>query len=370
MQRDNTPDWPIVALIGCYPPPFGGISVQLQRLSDYLEQAGVEHTVYNTASLAEDPPRILSVVAHRRWWYAKFLATHRCRIVHLLLVDWAACVLFAIAATFRPGKYVLSIPGRNISQPLKSTIPGIAPLTRWMLRQMDTIIASNSDIARDCIGLGGISPERVCIIPAFIPPATAKPSSIPEYIREYMSQHSPLLSAVGWIGETYEGVDLYGLDMMMTLVKRLKGDHPRIGLIISVNGGPENEVRETIRRARHAAGDSILLVKESLSEFTPVAQQSALFLRPTNTDGDAVSIREALYVGTPVIASNAVPRPSPCVLFINRDIDDFEYHVREALGDQEALKSRIAEYSVADNAESMLLVYERLIRGEQYGSSE
>ncbi len=370
MRRDDEKDRLDVALIGSYPPPFGGISVHLKRLSGYLEQEGVEHILYNTVSAAEEPGRVVSVAAHRVSWYMRFLLTHRCRVVHLLSVNWFARVMFGMAAALRTGKYVLSIHGRSVSEALKSKNPVIALLTQWMLRRMDAIVASNPDIERDCIEVARVFPERVHIIPAFIPPSTVDEAEIPEHIREYIAGHSPVLSAVGWIEQTYEGFDLYGIDMMVALMQRLREEHPRIGLIISVNGGPENAVRETARNATLLVGDSILFIEESLDEFTPVAQRSDLFLRPTNTDGDAVSIREALYVGTPVVASNAVPRPSSCILFVNRDIDDFECRVREALSERDALKQRVAEDDVADNAASILSVYKELMKGARCGASE
>ena len=34
-----------------------------------------------------------------------------------------------------------------------------------------------------------------------------------------------------------------------------------------------------------------------------------VLLKPTNTDGDAISVREALYLGVPVVASDVVERP-------------------------------------------------------------
>lgn len=51
-------------------------------------------------------------------------------------------------------------------------------------------------------------------------------------------------------------------------------------------------------------------------------KQCDLVLRPTNTDGDALTIREALYFGVPVIASDAVRRPTGTILFRNRDAKD------------------------------------------------
>jgi glycosyltransferase involved in cell wall biosynthesis len=50
---------------------------------------------------------------------------------------------------------------------------------------------------------------------------------------------------------------------------------------------------------------------------------SDIFLRPTRSDGDANSIREALYLGVPVIASDCVERPDQVLTFRTGDIPSY-----------------------------------------------
>ena len=56
-----------------------------------------------------------------------------------------------------------------------------------------------------------------------------------------------------------------------------------------------------------------------------------LFIRATTTDGDSVSLREALYFGAPILASDVVPRPDGVMLF-NLEKDDLSQKVDEYLG--------------------------------------
>ena len=57
-------------------------------------------------------------------------------------------------------------------------------------------------------------------------------------------------------------------------------------------------------------------------ELWPLFKKINLFIRPTFTDGDAVSIREALSFNCSVIASDVVQRPKSTVTFKNRDFND------------------------------------------------
>ena len=365
MKKSAITHWPDVAIIGPYPQPYGGISVHLKRFVDRLEREGIDHILYNTFSSAEKPVRVVSVAKHRVSWYLKFLLTHRCKVVHLVSVNWFGRLLFGLVASIRPGKYMLSIHGKSITEELTSKNKLRAFATGWLLREMDAVIACNTDIACYCLEVAGLPKEKVQTIPAFIPPALDQDTALPGYIQDYIASHSPVLSAVGWIGKVHMGCDLYGIDMMVQLVKRLKHDYSRIGLILSVNGGQETAIQQMVKDCCLSVGDSILAVTESLKEFTTLTALTDIFLRPTNTDGEAVSIREALFVGTPVVTSDAIQRPESCVLFANRDMDDFELQVRKSLSELDILKKRLANYPASDNAGQIIKLYRDLMEGTE-----
>jgi glycosyltransferase involved in cell wall biosynthesis len=88
-----------------------------------------------------------------------------------------------------------------------------------------------------------------------------------------------------------------------------------------------------------------------------------LFVRPTNTDGDSVSIREALHLGLPVVASDAVSRPEVCSIFATRDMDDFERAVRHVLDHLDKHKRAIEDFNLPDNAQPILDIYNRFLKG-------
>ena len=73
---------------------------------------------------------------------------------------------------------------------------------------------------------------------------------------------------------------------------------------------------------------NILIWEESLS-FVRLILESDLVLRATNTDGDALSLREALFFEKTVIASDVVDRPAGTVLFRNRDANDLAKKIEE-----------------------------------------
>lgn len=356
--------WPEIALIGAYPPPYGGIGIHLQRLADRLEKEGANFTLYNTVSSVHRPPHIISVSNYRALWLLWFCLRHRCKIVHLVTTNWLSYILVGMAATIRSGKYIISIHNMMLNDILDNSRSIKACITRWLLRKMDTVIACNQEIEQQCADRAGVRREHMCMIPAFIPPDPDCAEEMPAYIQQYIDRHTPLLCATSWVGKTYQGSDLYGVDMMMELVSRLKRDYPDIGLILTVLGGDDEAIKQTVESAHRHVGDRILMITEPLDDFSRIVHSGSLFLRPTNTDGDAVSVREALHLGTPVIASDVVSRPDLCITFRSRDIDDFEEKVRQALKELPDLQDQINSVQEPDNADRIIDIYNQLLEGQ------
>ena len=53
-------------------------------------------------------------------------------------------------------------------------------------------------------------------------------------------------------------------------------------------------------------------------------------IRATATDGDAISIKEALYLQKPTIATDCVPRPQGVILFEYNNADSFSKALEQA----------------------------------------
>jgi glycosyltransferase involved in cell wall biosynthesis len=64
-----------------------------------------------------------------------------------------------------------------------------------------------------------------------------------------------------------------------------------------------------------------------------------VYLRPTSTDGQSVAILESLGVGTPVVASNVVPRPQGVFLYQHLSLDDYCRAISEAINSQSSPNS-------------------------------
>ena len=160
----------------------------------------------------------------------------------------------------------------------------------------------------------------------FLPPIIHQESSIvetyPPYIKDIISGKNMLLVANAFRLEFYQNTDLYGADICIELTKMLVKKYAQLKFIFFVSKVENPYHREISERiVSYNLSESFYLLTGQY-QFWPILKYCVLFIRPTCTDGDAISIREALYFKKPVVASDVVSRPDGVSLFKNRDIND------------------------------------------------
>lgn len=130
-----------------------------------------------------------------------------------------------------------------------------------------------------------------------------------------------------------KGADIYTLDSLIDIFEKLAPKYKDDYFLIAIASYPETSFSQEIRaKVRSLTGkyDNLLFL-ENDKKIWPLLQVTKLFIRATTTDGDSVSLREALYFGAPVLASDVVPRPDNVMLF-NLEKDDLSQKIDEYLG--------------------------------------
>jgi glycosyltransferase involved in cell wall biosynthesis len=325
-----------LAIIGSFPPPFGGVANHVARLIPLLDSANVCFRVYNAVSTSECPPNVVSVSRERNTWLPRFLFFCEEKAVFLLSDRLLVWLLAAI---------VLRIRGRKVGVRLRNSVVtdaiqrgGLAAmLMGWALRRMALVVCVSKELL-DAVKLLGVATNRIVHAPGFLPPSAtcANNANVSQRVMDYCQSGEPLIVANGRIKE-YEGHDLYGLDLIVQLAGRLLKDFPNLRVVVcfwDFAGEDQSRLDELLKMAdKLGALDCIMFNTES-GVFIPVLRMGTVFVRPTSTDGDANSIREALALGVPAVASDVVTRPVGCIEFLNRDLDDFECKVRRTLADR------------------------------------
>ncbi len=350
---------PAVGIVGPYPPPYGGISVGIQRLARRLDDARIDYAIYNESATPSPEPHVVSAPGPRRLFLELLLGGPR-QILHYQSPDWRMRCLVALWGMLTGRKSVISIHGASFDFSMRSG--GLQrAIIQFFTARTSAVIACNPEIQAQVGALTG-RPERVHMVPAFIlPPPSAADAPLPAGLTAFLAAHRPNLLWVGWV-EPFQGRDLYGLDLTFDLLERLRTRFPEIGCVLWFSGIRDEALWKELwaSAVRRGLEGHIHIEREGLPEIYPLFRRADVYLRPTLTDGDSVSVREALSLGTPVVASDAAPRSPACVTFNKGDAEDFIRATELVLADLESARARARSEAQEDNGAKILAIYREL----------
>ena len=292
-----------VVQLGPYPPPHGGVQTNLVAIRDYLRGHGHHCDAINLTRFRRDDADGVyfpqgAAALMKLLWRLKVDILHLHfggDLTHRLLGLALFCSLLPgrkTVLTFHSGGYPSSAEGQTAA-------PGT--LRGFVLRRLDGLIGVNPEISA-MFEKFGVRRERIRTILPFVVSPPDRAMALPERLAAFFREHSHVLLTVGLLEPEYDLA--MQIDAMAGILER----HPRAGLVIAGAGSLEAALRAQIASKPYAA--QILLYGDMPHAVTLRATlECAILLRTTLYDGDSVSVREALYLGTPVIATDNGMRP-------------------------------------------------------------
>lgn len=293
-------------IIGAVPPPKGGVSIHVHRLSKALEDRSIRHEILDESRSPNDG--VANLRRMSPWMYWRTM--RRARLVHIHSSNPLIRLAHTVVAKLRGSRIVQTVHGLR-----GSSLESAALRLAGMLSHK--AIGVNATIARK-LGSDAVT------IPAFIAPRLEEeiaPEEIGSWHSEQKAKGRNIVAVNASRTEIMNGCDLYGLDMMIEVFHdaRIQEAFAAIICIASVRGFEQYHAEIERRVATLGLGDQFKIVLGQ-SNFPAVLRLCDLFVRPTTTDGDAISVREALWYDKPVIASDSVLRPPGTILFRSRDV--------------------------------------------------
>ena len=319
-----------ILITGPVPPPAGGISIHIQRLRhllldefevDLIDESQVNKDgIYNIRSL-----NIFS-------YFRKVLKAD-------LLFIHSGNKLF---------KKIHIITGRLFAKKIIITLHGYGPKRKQPFSIIDSIVFGlahkiiivNAGIA----GRVSLPVNKYIVKHAFLPPVmkeeTALPIAVLTWISDATGNDQTIICANASRLDMHNNQDLYGLDMSIEVAKRLVQKGLPVSFIYTVSSlesGADIFNRNFQLIAALNLQDRFLLINEQLS-FVKLIEKSDIVIRPSNADGDALTVREALYLGKMALASDVVERPPGAVIFKTRDMTDLEVKLEMLVQKSRAIK--------------------------------
>jgi glycogen synthase len=300
-----------VALVGPFPPPYGGMAAYFSALEGGLATEGVdcERIEIEAGSM---PARLASFARA-----AVRIRRSTASVFHCITGSHANLLANGMLLLASGRRSVLTIGGGEFGGAAAGTW-----LRRWLTRAVVSragqIVAVNAEI-KDALQLLGLPAESVIVLSNALPLRADDPfeHSASDRFERFASHRRPLLVSVGAWHEHYGSMDL------LRAVADLRGRHPSIGLVLVVKDGGDadfmNAVLAWIDEQR--LGDHVVVLT-NVPGIPALMARSDVFVRTPHVEGDSMSVREALAVGVPVVASDAGFRPDGVMLYRPADYAD------------------------------------------------
>ena len=183
--------------------------------------------------------------------------------------------------------------------------------------------------------------------------------NLPEELFHYVSSHYPLLGATVYVPQSGTLYPEYGIELLVEALATLKVIYPNIGTVIM---GPTEEARKQIKGLRH--DDHTVKFTGPLPHDLALGlmRKLTMFVRPTYTDGDSISVREAMALSIPVVASDTDYRPPGVIIFKKGNLNNFLSTMTKILKDPKsgAVKTEGNDEEESISIKSLLEIYRKI----------
>lgn len=348
-----------IILVGAYPPPYGGNSVHLARVCARLRLANVRFRVIDPYNIPceEDKHNYPNEVfrfkgnAIQRLLRSAVALSRICEgnVVHFHTSAFARFIWVApifILASRKCVKRIVTIHSGSF----KTTVSSWPKILQWVLtiylQNMDLVVVVNTEQEKYLRAIGVNIPIKV--LPAFLPPdadSTVTPDGVTK-LREYVDI---VLVTSGYC------TPLYRYEDVIVAATTLQEEYAlKIGLIICCYSVFNREYYSKIKRMISEFGTGLFLENLNPDEFLGVLRIADIYVRATTMEGDAVSIREAGFLGKKVIASNVVRRPRGVLVYQAGDIQGLKECIKIAY---ETNRGRLEPEELIDRSGELLELY-------------
>lgn len=343
-----------ILLLGPVPPPYGGVQTNMFAIRAELLENGYECSIISivNSERKNDEKDIYHPRNPRE--LIRLLFAIKYDVLHIHIggnLPPRVLALIRICAFLARGKSVLTLHSGGYAVEKIKTARFFSP-QGFIFRRLKKIIVVNQ-LMREMFVKFGVAPENVKLI---LPFALARPDEnvkIPEKFLEFWRAHKKVLLSVSAL-ETH-----YDLPLQINALENVRRKFPDTGLLIFGAGAAENDLRSLVESKSYA--EHILLAGETTREVVlHLIEKCDVLLRTTIFDGDAISIREAIFLGTPVVATDNGMRPETVRLIPMHDGAALEAAIEQLL--HSGKKNEISDADGKENIKAVLNLYEEIMR--------
>ena len=302
---------------GFYPPPIGGISIYCKRLVEKLH-ARDEHIIMRNFAGSQSKCNHILDVKNKLIEFLKLFFVSK-KLIHAQFTNFYLLMLLYICGWRHD--IIITLHNRRLIL--------LTGWKRWvvnrLLQRVKYVIYNDPTYTPLLQKTFDIDEGKIVLLPTYISPGKDEFKGLTHEIVTFLSEHKYSVSANAHrvIRNVYG--DLYGIDQLISLMDKLvNGKGLDVGMVFCISEIYNHEYYDQCRTRIKKLGlerNFLFVVQSSVNGFE-VWAATDLFLRPTMSDMEGVSVKEALQFGTPVVASDVCTRPKEAVLYEAGNADD------------------------------------------------
>lgn len=328
-----------IIIIGTIPPPIGGVTIHLDRFLNLFDEKEYEIGIFDIKKQAlyrKDKNKSTNNI----FTILKFFFSSK--VVHVHISN--NLKLFISIASKLLLKKVIYTHHNSI---VKNKF-----VFKFLYKLCDRVILVNDAEIDKAL----IIENKTKIIPAFLPAYELE--DLPQSLKDEIDKYNNVISTNCYFYNLYNGKHVYGFDLIIKAFYNLsKAKKIENTLLVFVD--PSATTKENVSNLLDGLDfdtNKVLHITEKV-DFASLIKKSTLTIRATRTDGDSLSIRESLYFGIPIIASNVTWRPKGTIIFKNEDIHDLGEKIVEAMHDRKK-----PTYNNQNYGEMVIKLYEDVLQ--------
>jgi len=285
----------MIVVIGKVPPPIGGVTIYVERLIENLKVSG-RKVVYIKLTFKNI---LLS-----------FIIIQNAHIIHLIASHPFVRLYYGLLCKIRRKNIVITYTD-NIGE---FPNPFYNYINKLSLKLATIPVVLNKTSLQ--VGLKFNAQTKVAS--TFIPPEidNSNLENLKMELEGTVLDYKEIFctNAFAYCLDK-SGMELYGILPLIAIFNKITDK----ALIIC---DPSGTYKEYCDNHEIRVSNNIRILSNNSFSFIDVVQLSNCVIRATTTDGDSLSIHEALFLGKDVLCSDCVDRPNECNLYKTGDFDE------------------------------------------------
>ena len=312
------------------PPPYGGITMFVKRLSKQLLEDGfsvggyysrecvdpvfIESRLYTRIDYHRSSNKISGAFNHIIYSCRRLKEVASYRLVHYHGLENLTLIL--LMRSLLKKEIVITVHSSMIEDFYNRTSTLNKYAMRKLAREAQWIAVSEQ--ARDCMLKLPMEFHRpILVIPAYVPEGNMNYTPLGKEMTHYIDSHEKIVSFYGRSFMRHQGIDVYGFTAALDLFASLYHINSNIGFVFCLS---ENKDMDKIAQLHLYAqslniDDKIFWQIGAIDNIHSLWLKTDVYIRPTYTDGDSVAVREVLDCGAYAVASDVCDRPDGVIVY-------------------------------------------------------